>query len=291
MSKTQAPRMPTSQAYHVLSAALDIYGKAPAELDAGQRAKVEARARSMRVLEDRVLTSAEGRKVYIPPSRVDASMQAVKARYTDETAFGDELARNGMHRDSLREALRRELAVEAVLDKVAARAAQVSELDAMLYYYFHLDRFEQPETRTIRHILVTVNEEFADNHRDTAYARITQIHKRLVDKPHRFAEQALKHSECPTALNGGLLGRLPRGQLFADLDARAFVMDEGEISEPVESALGFHLLYCERIYLEGPVPFIEAREQILERLCERQERICQRAWLAALVSGVEAQRR
>ncbi|MBK7954464.1 MAG: peptidylprolyl isomerase [Candidatus Accumulibacter sp.] len=67
----------------------------------------------------------------------------------------------------------------------------------------------------LRHILVTIHEQLADNQRQPARDRIEAIRSRLLKEPQRFAEQALKHSECPTAINGGLLGSVPRGQLYA----------------------------------------------------------------------------
>jgi peptidyl-prolyl cis-trans isomerase C len=281
-SGRQAVGTPSAFAYHVLSAALDRYGKSPAELDAGEREVVETQAHKAHTLESRILASAEARDVLIPPTRVETSLNTVKDRYPDLDAFYDELERNQMTEPALREALRRELVVETVLDRVGARAAKVSEVDAMIYYYIHLERFEQPETRSVRHILVTVNEDFAENRRDAVRERIGQIRERVVRKPHRFADQAVKHSECPTALQGGQLGRLPRGQLFPELDAVLFTLAEEEISEPVESPLGFHVLYCERIHPSGPVAFAEARDRILSLLRERRQRMCKRAWLSAL---------
>jgi peptidyl-prolyl cis-trans isomerase C len=283
--QTQLPVL----AYHVLRTALNRFGKPPADLDAHQRAAIEYEARKEYVLEDRILGSVEARDVIIPTALVESSLQTVKSRYEDGDAFHAELARNRMDEEALREALRRELAVEAVLDRVAARAARVSEVDAMIYYYMHLDRFNQPETRTVRQILVTVNDDFAENRRDAAQERIVQIQRRLQHKPHRFGEQAHKHSECPSALNGGLLGQLPRGQLYAELDTVLFAMEEGQISEPVESEMGFHLLYCERIHAAGPASFAEAKERILELLRKRRRRMCQRTWLSSLTqNGAEA---
>jgi peptidyl-prolyl cis-trans isomerase C len=278
----QIQTQPAALAYHVLRTALNRFGKPPADLDASQRAVIESQARKEYMLEGRILGSTEARDVIIPATVVDASFQTVKDRYEDEEAFRAELARNRMDEDTLRDALRRELMVEAVLDRVSARAARVSELDAMIYYYMHLERFDQPETRTVRQILVTVNDDFPENRREAARERIAQIRQRLERKPHRFGEQAHKHSECPSALNGGLLGRLPRGQLFAELDAVVFSLNEGQVSEPVESELGFHVLYCEQIHAAGPASFPEAKERILELLRKRRRRMCQRTWLSAL---------
>jgi len=111
-------------------------------------------------------------------------------------------------------ALERELKVEAILEKVATRAAKISDMDVELYYQFHPEQFRRPETRLARHILVTINDSIAENTRAAARQRIEAIATRLAKEPQRFEEQALKHSECPTALDGGKLGDLPRANSF-----------------------------------------------------------------------------
>ena len=140
--------------------------------------------------------------------------------------------------------------------------------------------FEQPETRTVRHILVTINDDYQENDRETARKRMEDVLQRVRKKPKRFDEQALKHSECPTAMNGGLLGKIPKGQLYPELDEVLFSMKEGEVSDIVESTIGFHILYCEKVRLAGPVSFKEAEQRVIEKLQSRRKRMCQRNWVA-----------
>src|ERR1019366_3830824 len=125
-------------------------------------------------------------------------------------------------------ALERELMVEAILEKVGTQAAKISDMDVELYYQYHPEQFRRPETRLARHILITINETIAENTRVEAGRRIAAIATRLAKDPKRFEEQALKHSECPTALEGGKLGDLPRGKLFPELDKALFELNAGE---------------------------------------------------------------
>jgi len=98
----------------------------------------------------------------------------------------------------------------------------------------------------------------------------------------RFGALARRHSECPTALEDGSLGEVRRGQLYPELDALLFRLAEGEAGGPVESELGLHLLYRERIHGARILPFSKARDRIRCLLLERQRHKCQRAWLAEL---------
>ena len=113
------------------------------------------------------------------------------------------------------------------------------------------EQFRRPETRLARHILITINDTIAENTRSAAGKRINAIQARLAKEPQRFEEQALKHSECPTALDGGKLGDLPRGKLFPELDKALFELKAGEVSGVLESELGFHVLRCDTITEAG----------------------------------------
>lgn len=268
--------------YHVLRAAINLFGKGPAELEPAQLARVRSQAIKECELEQLVLDSSEARDVHITESMLRDSVRRIENGYPDKETYLNDLDDNGLNEALFKQAIRRELKVNTVLDRISARHARVSELDCMLFYYMHKDRFSQPETRTARHILITINDDYAENKREAVIERIGSIRKRLLNKPKRFSEQAMKHSECPTAMNGGLLGKVPQGQLYAELDEALFNLKEGGISEAVESELGLHILYCEKIHPAGPVSFKEAEARIREKLTKRRMRMCQKSWLAGL---------
>jgi peptidyl-prolyl cis-trans isomerase C len=165
---------------------------------------------------------------------------------------------------------------------VGARVVRVSDIDAELYYHYHPEQFQRPETRIARHILITINEDLPDNGRVAARARIEAIAGRLAREPKRFEEQALKHSECPTALQGGLLGEAKRGQLYPELDEALFGVDAMDLSQVLESPLGFHILRCDLIKPAGRVPLGQVREKVREHLQEKRRQTCIRAWLKGL---------
>ncbi len=212
----------------------------------------------------------------------------IRERYGNEAEFAADLAANGLSQAALEAAVRRGLAVDAVLERVSAQAPAVSDTDAELFYRLHIDRFVRPERRRASHILVTLSEGFEENRRESARARIAAIATRLARDAGRFAEQALKHSECPTALQDGMLGEYRRGQLFGTLDAALFALQEGALSDVVESPLGFHVLRCDAILAPGAVPLADALPRVRAMLAGNCARGIQRAWLRQLLSGDRA---
>jgi nitrogen fixation protein NifM len=270
-------------AYLALKAAQKLYSKAPDGLQPAEFERVKNIARQQHELEARVLAAPEARDAMVPPSTLQAAMQEIRGRYQSEEEYVSDLARNGLDEAGLATALERELRVEAVLEKVGTCAAKISDMDVELYYHYHPDQFRRPETRLARHILITINESIADNTRDAARQRIAEIAVRLQKEPSRFEEQALKHSECPTALDGGKLGDLPRGKLFPVLDKALFELKAGEVSGVLESELGFHVLRCDAITEAGVLDFDQAGQHIRKLMEQKRKRVCQQAWLKLLL--------
>ncbi|MEW8015079.1 MAG: nitrogen fixation protein NifM [Candidatus Sedimenticola endophacoides] len=266
--------------YHLLINALKGFGKNPSELDEVQYTEVHRRASRSFELEALVLSSPEARDLIVTDSQLQQSMEEVAGRYSSPQEFLQDLEANGLDESLFQQALHRELIFDSVMQRVSANAATVSDLDIRLFYEMHHDRFAHPEKRTARHILITVNADFAENSREAALTRIEQIAGKLQGREKRFSEFARRHSECPTAMEGGKLGDAVRGQLYAELDTALFSMEEGSVSDVIESELGFHILLCEKIHPAKRVPLSKVMDRIRDTLQERQCRNCQKAWLS-----------
>lgn len=272
--------------YHLLRAASERFQRDPLALDSRQREEVSRQARRTLELENLVLGSREAIGVVIPTEQVDNAVGVLRARYPDDTAFSLDLERNGLTLAALGLALRRELIFDAVMRRVAARHPPVEAIDARLYYELHRERLTRPERRTARHLLITLNEDYPENQRQAALARIEHLADQLrvpgMGGARRFANLAEAHSECPTALEQGLLGEVARGKLYPELEAVLFGLQEGHFGGPVETEIGFHLIFCERIHPAQTPPFAKVRDAIQTRLVERSRRDYQKAWLAEL---------
>jgi peptidyl-prolyl cis-trans isomerase C len=268
--------------YHLLRGALERFSKNLAELDETQLAEARRQADKTYGLESLVLASPEASDVVIPPEQVDAALAEVASRYSDQSLFASDLDANGLNTEVLRHALRRELVFDSVMQRVGARRLTVSQLDARLYYELHGEKFVTPEQRSTRQLLITVNDDFEENRRAAARARMERIAVKLKHSPNRFADQARRHSECPSALEGGKLGAVRRGQLYPQLDSALFELQEGTVSEVLETEVGFHLLLCERVVPARAAPFSKVEERIRQLLDERNRRNCQKAFLKKL---------
>ncbi len=270
-------------AYPLLKVAQQKFSTNPAELNAEQRQQAEQIALKKLLIENAVLSSPEAAGVTIPADQVDTAVAQIRDSLGEEAALENLLMDLGLDYDELAAAITREMRVEAVLDRICVSLDPVTETDARLYYYMNPDRFIKPEIRVARHILITINPEYPENQREAAERRITEICHRLQKKPDRFAEQAMKHSECPTSLQGGLMGNVMRGKIYPELEDVLFAMKAGQVSDVVESSLGFHVLMCDSIQPSEPLALDEILPRLRNKLEQQQRERLQRRWISDLL--------
>ena len=270
--------------YTLLRASLSLFKKSPAELNDVQLRQVRKQAKNEFDIETRVLHSAEAISVIVSEQELAMAFAEVRERFDGDEAFENALSLNHLTDESLKAALARQCKVNAILERVAARAPKVSEVEIGIFYHAHPDKFHVPERRIARHILISINPDYPENTRENARRRIEELAEVLKRKPHKFAGLALKNSECPTAFNGGELGTLAAGKLYPQLDEALFALKENEISKVVETEIGFHLIQCQKILHAETLSLKKATPKIKQIMQDRYRRNCQRAWLASLTN-------
>jgi peptidyl-prolyl cis-trans isomerase C len=268
--------------YTLLRASLTLFKKNPDELQATELRQAEVQAINEFTIENRILNAPEAGAVIISDKELQDAYQEIRDRYEDDEAFFSDLEKNHLNQDSLNAALYRQCRVNVVMELIASRSPEINEVEIGIYYHLHAEQFNRPELREACHIFISINADYPENTRETAFSRMQEISLKLQKKPYKFAELALKHSECPTALQGGVLGLVPRGKLYPELDAALFKIKTGEVSEIVESEIGFHLVLCKQIQKAETLSLQKATPKIRQIMRDRSRQTCQRAWLASL---------
>jgi len=266
--------------YTKLRVSLEKYQRPPETLSSDEYTQLLQQVNRELAIGKKVLESKQARDVVVPESVVNQAITELASRYDTMQQFEEALLANGLDRDGLFKALQHDLRVEATIEKVLAEEAPVSDAEVEIYYYQHLDRFELPETRTARHILITINEDYAENSREQVQQRLKGIQAALLEGNSSFQELAQRHSECPTAMHEGLLGRIKHGQLYDALDAELFQMEEGELSDVLESPVGMHLLLCETVHQAERLPFEQVKEKLREHLEMKKRKHLIKQWLS-----------
>ncbi len=275
------------QAYPRLKLALQHFDMSPWELNIQQLETLEKMVAHQLDMEEKVLAYAEQSGMRIGAEALNQAIEEVRLGYQSNEQYLASMAQAGLDLPSLSEALRRELLVSQVLDKVVEGIKPLSEAAARAYYVDHLRKFLLPERREVRHILITINDEHPDNVEAVALRRIQALRSKLVSSPRQFGKLALRNSECPTALHEGKIGLVQQGQLYPELDSALFGMQAGQVSEVLRSPMGFHLLWCEAIQDAGPMPPEQAIPKIIEAQLAQARKKLQRQWLTWLMQPTE----
>lgn len=274
--------MPDVSPYLVLKLSQELFRKPPTALEPVERQRVDSVAAKQLQIESRILSTQEAAQVVLPASSLEQALGEIRGRYASEDEFLADLENSGMDTNGLKQSIERDLKFGAVLDRVASEIADVSDTDIEIFYLMHQEKFRRPETRALGHILVTINDSLKGNDRASARRKIDNVRARLLKSPQRFAELALKYSECTTALNGGSLGDVQRGQLYPELERVAFELGVGELSRVVESPMGFHLMHCASIESSSEQPLAQVRDKIRTFLIESRRSAAQKEWIAKL---------
>ena len=77
---------------------------------------------------------------------------------------------------------------------------------------------------------------------EEAKKKIDDIYKEIKSGSIKFADAAVKHSNCPSSQSGGSLGEFTKGMMVKAFEDVAFSLDIEQISEPFESEFGFHIV-------------------------------------------------
>jgi peptidyl-prolyl cis-trans isomerase C len=110
------------------------------------------------------------------------------------------------------------------------------------------------------------------------------VKRRLGRDPKVFDTLARSQSKGVEAAAGGYLGSFARGQLPAELEAVAFALPDGGTSDPVKTALGYHVLRVESRQPAREPSLEEAREGIRDRLTREKRAAAERAFVAGVLA-------
>jgi Parvulin-like peptidyl-prolyl isomerase len=138
----------------------------------------------------------------------------------------------------------KEILTQYTINKILSDVS-VSNEEVQKYYNDNMSQFIQQEAVSAKHILVDSEEKAA--------AIAGEIKSGLS-----FEEAAAKYSSCPSKEQGGNLGQFTRGRMVPEFEEAAFNLNIGEISEPVKTQFGYHLIKVE----EKVDPFLMTVDQV-----------------------------
>lgn len=159
--------------------------------------------------------------------------------------------------------------VEIKLDDLA-RDVSVDAAAIQTYYDAHLAEFTVEEQRAANHVLVQVKEgASADD--DAAAKRKAEEMRALVLGGKPIEDVAREFSDdIGSRAEGGATGLFGRGVMVPEFEQAVFSMKTGDVSEPVKSKFGYHVIKLTEVKPGGVKPMEEVRAEITERVAREQ---------------------
>jgi parvulin-like peptidyl-prolyl isomerase len=195
-------------------------------------------------------------------------LKQIKTQYFggSETRYKQQLKQQGLTEEQIKKDLHAQILSEKLYNKVTADV-KVTDSDVQKYYDSHKSTYEQKASRDVRHILVNTKK-LADD--------IEAQLKAGGD----FAALAKKYSKDPgSAAQGGKL-TVSKGQTVPPFDKAAFSLKTNEISKPVKTTYGWHIIEA-----LGPVkpakqtPLKDVKEQIRQQLLQTKKTDTMTKWV------------
>jgi parvulin-like peptidyl-prolyl isomerase len=239
----------------------------------------EAFQRQVSELVDKALQQAVDNRILVREAQlagmeiteqmVEERLDTLRKMYDTNEEFLRDVEASGETMSDLRERLKKQLlAIRMSMAKQRefAKEAVVSESDVAQYYQDHIDEFQRPERVYCRQIFIAADD--SETGRAVARERIEMIQREAVSGAD-FGELAEQYSKAPGAEEGGVIGWVMRGDLWSELEDAAFSTPIGQVSSPVETKAGFHLLLVEKHEEAGLAALDEVRSEIELKLREQ----------------------
>ena len=156
----------------------------------------------------------------------------------------------------VKETLLKQYAINKVIESVT-----LTDEEKKAFYEANKAKFAKPETATAKHILVDTEEQANDV--------LNKINANEIS----FEEAAGQFSSCPSKEAGGNLGEFSRGQMVPEFEEAVFNMKKDEISSPVKTQFGYHLIKLEGLNEGGEAEYEEVQNEIENTLMYQKQNL------------------
>jgi peptidyl-prolyl cis-trans isomerase SurA len=203
-----------------------------------------------KLVEDEILLAKAGEEGLAPTSEeveeaLEGTLERMRTQFPTEEAFQKALEREGVTLEELRRRYRAEvektLTIRALVERDVRWKTDVTEGEARRFFEERREELPVlPERYSLAQIFI---EPGLDESAEAAASETLEALRSRISSGEDFAEVARKESDGPSAPRGGDLGYFGRGEMDPAFEEAAFALAEpGDMSDPVRTRFGFHLI-------------------------------------------------
>lgn len=206
-----------------------------------------------------LLEQAKKEKIEVTDEEIEEELGTTKAQFDTEEAFEQALEQSSLTLDQLKENIKQNLTISKMVTE-ATKDVEATEDEAKAYYEENIDTYTTGAGAEMAHILVETEDE-------------AKKVKEEYEAGTSFEDLAAKYGTDGTKDNGGALGFIEYDSTDYDADFLAGAKDlaEGEVSEPVETQFGWHLIKVTNVQKDSVTKsFDEVKDQALAQVKEQK---------------------
>jgi parvulin-like peptidyl-prolyl isomerase len=179
--------------------------------------------------------------------------------------FLKSLAKEGNSIESVKKEIRGQMMRARLLRREVKSKILVSDEEIGEYYNKNRQDYEGKETVRIKQLLLLLPPNANKTVIATVQNEALQLHKRVMDGE-SFDSLVVKYSQGPAAAQGGDVGFIEKGTIIPEVEAAAFSLPLDQVSELIESSLGFHIIKVVDKKGAGLKPIAMVREEIKTKI-------------------------
>jgi peptidyl-prolyl cis-trans isomerase C len=236
----------------------------------GKLKQLRKEALELMIEQELVRQAASEKGIDATPDEIDAAIAELSEPFDDPDVFERRLQTEGFTPEGYREHVGHMIAGKKYLDEIRLGVGEIGDEELEKYYRDNEHRLTFPEQVRVRHVLLTWKPMGTTDDKATIRKQMEPILAR-ARAGEDFAALAREFSDdYATRKIGGDTGLFQRGQMVQAFEDVAFALKPGEISDPVETVFGVHILKLEEHREPYLLPLDEIREKLRDHVREEK---------------------
>ncbi|KUG22185.1 survival protein sura precursor (peptidyl-prolyl cis-trans isomerase sura) [hydrocarbon metagenome] len=195
--------------------------------------------------------------------------------------FLKNLAKEGNSLESVKKEIRMQMMRARLLRREIKSKVIVTDEEIGEYYNKNRQDYEGQETVRIKQLLLLIPSNADKTAIDKVKNEAMQLHKRVMGGE-SFDLLIIKYSQGPAAAQGGDVGYVGKGTIIPEVEKVAFNIPLGQVSEVIESSVGFHIIQVVDKKGAGLKPIVAVREEIRTKLEDEKLDKKYEEWIASV---------